>query len=466
MKKINNIFLIIFCLIVSVIVKSCDDMNDIQSQFADREEQIYLGKVDSIKFFPGNERVKITWYVGSDPKIDKTIIYWNMRNDSIIKDFVRTTSGVQKDSIIIDNLPEGSTLFEFRNVSNAGETSLLSMAAATVWGPKYGDGLYSRRIVSHNYNYEDSKFELGLSSVFEGDSVVYSEVIYQNINGENKSFRIERNIKSVVLQDFPDGGEFRFRTAFFPPQGIDTIFNNFQSFNAPKAIFEKGQLISLKGSIDSRYFNRDGNLYEWNSDGDLLVYTFDEENSLVLSEHYPNLLSRAVYRDFFFHDDDKFISIGVDNRVYMQRFSNGSINIVKTPTGSDFMSSGYVMQTFIPAKAFFYSIYDNKDLRTFFPNNNATWGEGNLTRVASGFNYSPVTVFDSKFLIAVDGDGSLVSIPITTIGQLGNKSTIGKGWDKFKKIVGIKDKLLCLDENGDFYQFDFNATDFYWIIEE
>src|SRR5690554_5430897 len=112
MKHMNKLIKIIFSLLAGIIiVTSCDDMNDIQSQFADREEQVYLGKVDSIKFFPGFGRVKLTWYVSSDPKIEKTIIYWNMRNDSIVKEFNRNTPGVQKDSITFESLPEGSTLF-------------------------------------------------------------------------------------------------------------------------------------------------------------------------------------------------------------------------------------------------------------------------------------------------------------------------------------------------------------------
>lgn len=450
---------------MSIIIISCDDMNDIQSQFADREDQVYLGKVDSIDVFPGNGRIKLTWYVSSDPKIDKTIIYWNMKTDSIVKDFNRTTSGVQKDSIIIENLKEGSMLFEFRNISENGETSLFSMASGNIWGSNFGDGLYSRRIVSHNYNYEESIFELGLSSVFEGDSVVFSEISYVDESGENKLLRVGRETESIVLQEFSDGGEFAFRTAFYPPQGIDTIFNNYEIFKAPEVIYSSGDKISLKGNLDSKYFSREGNLYEWNSFGDLLIYELDEDNTLNLSETYPMLLSREEHRELFFHDDDKFISIGVDNRVYMHQFVNGALNLIKTPTGSDYMATGYVMPVFIPSKAFFFAIYDNNQLRTFFPNNNATWGEGNVSLVASNFAYNPVTVYDDKYLIVVDKDGYLTSIPITTIGQLGNKSTIGKGWNMFEKIIGLNGKLLCLDSNGDLFLFDFNATDYYWIVE-
>ena len=102
MKKILEILkAILSVLIITSFVTSCDSMNDIQSKFADQDEQVYLGKVDSIRAFPGFGRAKITWYIGADPKIEQTVIYWNMRSDSIIKDFVRTGSGLQRDSIIV-----------------------------------------------------------------------------------------------------------------------------------------------------------------------------------------------------------------------------------------------------------------------------------------------------------------------------------------------------------------------------
>src|SRR5690606_12297077 len=107
---------------------------------------------------PGFGRAKLTWYVGSDPKIDRTIIYWNMRQDSIVKEFARNTPGVQKDSIILDNLPEGSTLFEFRNMNNDGETSLYSSATVTVWGAEFGDGLRARSLNGFDFDYAQSTY--------------------------------------------------------------------------------------------------------------------------------------------------------------------------------------------------------------------------------------------------------------------------------------------------------------------
>ena len=132
------------------VLPSCDDMNDIQSEYADRDERVYLGKVDSLKAFPGFGRAKITWYITADPKIEQTVIYWNERTDSLVKNVSRTSSGVMKDSIIIENLPEGSTLFEFRNMNSKGEYSLYTSVTATSWGVR--QGLRARRLTSTIFN--------------------------------------------------------------------------------------------------------------------------------------------------------------------------------------------------------------------------------------------------------------------------------------------------------------------------
>src|SRR5699024_2574659 len=117
MKKLNVFWLLTPCLFVYILVliSSCDKMDDIQEEFASREEAVYLGKVDSIKTFSGFGSVKITWYLTDDTKVQRTVIYWNARKDSVVKEIDRKITGMIKDSVIIDSLPEGTIRFEFRN---------------------------------------------------------------------------------------------------------------------------------------------------------------------------------------------------------------------------------------------------------------------------------------------------------------------------------------------------------------
>jgi len=467
MKKYNNILKGLFgILAILLLAVSCDDMNDIQSKFANMDEQTYLGKVDSVKAYPGFGRAKITWYIGSDPKIEKTIIYWNMRNDSIVKDFTRHTPGIQKDSIIVENLPEGSTMFEFRNVNNRGETSLYTAASVTAWGESFAHGLMARNITSREFDYADTNFKLGFSATSTGDSVVYSEVKYTDLNGLQKNVRIERETNEILLSDFPDGGELQFRTVFFLPQGIDTVYNAFQAINAPVVIFENGEKLTLGNGLQSKYFERDGvSLYEWNSAGDLIVYGVSQEGTFSQSELFPALVPRTSFRDFFFYDDDKFIGVSTGNAVSMHQIIEGTLQYVKTPAGANTFGAGFGHPAYIPAKGFFYSIEGAGILKTWVAYNNATWGSPNGSTVFSGYNNQPFALFKYKVLIGVDADGYLWAQPISPTGILGAKSKIGSGWNKFVKLVAVGDILLGMDENGDFWKFDFDS-DHYWVIND
>ena len=118
--------------IVATSVYSCNDMNSIQEEYASREEIVYLTKVDSITAYLGVGNVKLVWWISADPKIEQTVVYWNVRQDSLVKDFVRTGPGKQKDSVTITGLAPGTYQFQFRNKNRRGEYSLYSSAVGRV----------------------------------------------------------------------------------------------------------------------------------------------------------------------------------------------------------------------------------------------------------------------------------------------------------------------------------------------
>lgn len=471
MKKINKLIPITLVLLVSLFfgLSSCDKMDDIQRQYAEKEEQVYLGKVDSIEYFSGFGRAKITWYIGSDPKVDRTIIYWNMRKDSIVKEFDRKTSGVQKDSIILEDLPEGTTLFEFRNINDAGETSLYSSASITVWGSAFADGLRARELTAFDFDYAQSLYSLNLSPTSLGDSVIYSEIVYTNSVGQEKAIKIERETEQVELAGFPDGGEFQFRTVFFPSQGIDTVYGDYKIYNAPTAVHEKGTKLSLTGNMESKYFVGNGEiLYEWNANGDLIAYAVNADGSLTKTETHASVVPRDTYRDFFFYDDDKFIGIGTNNAVTMHTVSGDALTTILTPAGAASFGSGFSFQAFIPSKGYFLSLTAGSgDLKAWLAQNDATWGAPNGATVGTGYTiYEPLMLFNHEALLGVDAEGYLWSTPVTVSGKPGSKSRIGSGWNRFKKIVSVGTKLFCMEENGDMYVFnDFNITDKFWIVD-
>lgn len=464
-NKLIMVSLILFATFTFVV--SCGDMNEIQREYADREERVYLGKVDSIKSIPGFGRSKITWYIGTDPKIEQTIIYWNQREDSIVKDFVRHSPGVQKDSIIIENLPEGSTLFEFRNVNSRGESSLFSSAAVTSWGNDFALGLPGRRLTSTLFDYENSEFSLKFSPAVKGDSVVYTQILYTNNTGSEKEIIIDRQTNDVLLDGFTDGLEFKFRNVFFLPQGLDTVYGLYEAVKSPTAVFESGRKMTFAGNPGSRYSEYSStSFYEWNPEGDLILYELNGEGFFVQVEIYPGLVSRGTYRDFFFYDDDKFIGINKSNQVFMFQIVNNELVFVKnTPTSSNYFGSGFTQPLFVPAKGFFFAVDAAGVMKTYFANNNATWGSPNGATVSTGVTYSPITLFGYDHFLGVDSEGHLLDFPISTIGTIKATNVIGSGWKRFVNLIAVGTKLIAIDSNGDFYEFDFDVTGKYWIVD-
>ena len=80
MKYIVNIIM----LVSFVTLASCSGMNDIIEEYLDRGEINYIGRPDSVTCDGGLYRVKLTWKVGKDVRIESCKIFWNMGADSLI----------------------------------------------------------------------------------------------------------------------------------------------------------------------------------------------------------------------------------------------------------------------------------------------------------------------------------------------------------------------------------------------
>lgn len=468
MKRITKILFSTFSLIIFIVINlsSCDKMDDIQKVYADKAEKVYLGKVDSISYYPGFGRAKLVWQINADPKIGSTIIYWNNRRDSVVKEFSRSNSGIQKDSLILEDLPEGSSLIEFRNINDRGETSLFSSVTVTAWGSRFAEGLRARVLNSFDYDYGQLEYHLSLTPSAIGDSIVYSEIAYTTKQGSLITTRIDRTEDSIVLADFPDGGTFRFRTIFYPPEGIDTVRSEYLTYKAPTVVSDRGIKIALAGNATSKYFNYSGDLCEWTSNGSLIVYTIETNGSTTEKLRYTGLVSRTAFREFFFYDADRFIGISSGGAVSMYQIINGALSIVKTPTNTDAFGSGFNFNKFVPGKGFFYTIADaNGEIKNWFALNNASFGSPNGTIEATGFTHNPFAMFNYQALLGVDASGFLWSMSVSPSGALGSKSRNGSGWKRFTKIVSIGTRLYGLESNGDFYVFNnFNVSDNYWIV--
>lgn len=195
---------IILSTLLFTLILSCDKMNDIHKEYLNQGEIIYLGIPYSLNAYSGLERVKLTWMQSSDPDITETVIYWNRKSDSIVKPFNRNISGNQKDSIIIENLPEGDYIFELMNRNGQGNTSLISTVQGSSLGDFYLEGLKTPQITSikvNEYNVDTKSATVELQWLENSESVGTILRYNKYPSGEPVEIHLTPGITSLILPD-------------------------------------------------------------------------------------------------------------------------------------------------------------------------------------------------------------------------------------------------------------------------
>ena len=210
MKKLIILY-VGFLSVFGLLLSSCDSMNDIQQKFVEGGEKIYLGISDSVTVFSGYEKVKLTWYMNDDPRLETTVIYWNLRKDSMIHEIKRTADEIQIDSVIIDKnmdgtpLSEGAYIFELVNTNKYGERSLPVMAQGRAYGEMYASELTVRpvsnmSVIGFDPQTQASTVKITWSSMPEGS--VGTKVTYKKRStGEEVVVNVDEEATETTLTD-------------------------------------------------------------------------------------------------------------------------------------------------------------------------------------------------------------------------------------------------------------------------
>lgn len=226
----NKVITICFMLLMGLI--SCNDMNSIQQKYLDLDVKIYLGKTDSLTTFPGKERIKLCWYINADPRIQETVIYWNQRKDSVIKPFIRTKPGIQKDSLSINNL-SGTYIFELFNRNDFGDKSLVSSTSGTAYGDDYVNSLNNRSVSSIAVTNYSSVTKSGTVTINWGTAnplCLFTNLLYKkHTTGEQMNIIVTSDDMTTILDDVGNklgdpNDMINISSMFIPVEGaIDTF---------------------------------------------------------------------------------------------------------------------------------------------------------------------------------------------------------------------------------------------------
>lgn len=199
---------------------ACSKMDEPYKKFLTGGETTYAKKVDSVWVLPGLERVRLQWIQTEAPNVNKYVIYWHNRNDSVVVS--ANTAGSDTTSLIIDGLTEGNYTFDIYSYDRDGNPSVGREAVGQVFGSTY-TGSLSNRKVDAIVQGADGPFE---SLWYETDTTnVTTEVKYTDTLGATKVIYLpaDSNILRFPL-DFDPGSQFYFKSFYKPvSDAIDTF---------------------------------------------------------------------------------------------------------------------------------------------------------------------------------------------------------------------------------------------------
>lgn len=188
----------------------------------------YTGKIDSLKFFPGRNRVKVEGLIISDPKVAEMRVYWNNKKDSAVVPINRT-SGVDAVSTIIENIPENIYNFEVKTFDAKGNSSVSQSVNVQTYGERYQASLTDRKIISSKLS-SDLSLTIDFATMDLTTGAYATEVVYtDNLNVEH-TVTVPVTTSQIVIPNYKNGSQFKQRSLFLPvPTSIDIFYTPFVS---------------------------------------------------------------------------------------------------------------------------------------------------------------------------------------------------------------------------------------------
>jgi len=234
----------IWIVLVSIGYYGCSDMNSLHDPYLKRGETIYVSTADSVKVFPGKNRVKISYY-NYDPKVAKLTVYWDFRAGSASFD-VPTGKLGEEIEVIVDNLEEKQYTFELVTSNREGRyPSVPVYISGPVYGTSYTASLSNRKITNASIiPFAGNMISINWANAPEG--MVGVELSYRNSSNVETVLKIPNSEASTRLMDAASD-EVMYRTLHLPAENcIDTFYTNYTAVNLPEIEDEKLDRLKFK----------------------------------------------------------------------------------------------------------------------------------------------------------------------------------------------------------------------------
>jgi hypothetical protein len=222
-KRVKRV-LISVCMILAA--AGCEKMNDKHKPYLENGEIAYIGKVDSLKAFAGDERILFQYWI-SDPRVKALHISWALGKESV-EIPVPAHLPAEPFELYIGknekNIAEGNYTFNWVSLDHHGNRSIIFETAANVYGQRYKSRLLDRPLISASVEEHGTDVTLTLGGITDDDEVGVN-VSYTTTSDVDVTIRYKSNeATSAVIPDVKLTAPVTYSTLYIPePGAIDTF---------------------------------------------------------------------------------------------------------------------------------------------------------------------------------------------------------------------------------------------------
>ncbi len=211
--NIKNLIVFLFTIVLTFAFFACSTMKDKQEPFLTGGEKIYLVKTDSVHVLSGNNRVRVQCILTNAYNVNKILVYWNSRADSILFDYAKTDKNIDTVKLDIPALSEKSYIFELYTKNDAGDRSIKVTAFGTSYGDRYISSL-SPRVIS-GFTFDGVNGTLNWYGSFEKEKS--TQISYFKKTGDSVIVFLTSKSSSLSLPDLSTTSSIIKYRSFYKP---------------------------------------------------------------------------------------------------------------------------------------------------------------------------------------------------------------------------------------------------------
>jgi len=208
---------------------ACSKMEDYTKEFTRGGETVYTGRADSIKVYPGRNRIGLSWLLLSDPSIVQCKVFWNDRADSVTIP-VKRTSAIDTVKVILDKMNEKAYTFDIYTYDAMGHSSVKVDTIGLVYGDLYAGSLFNRPLKTLAFSADTARLEWSGASA----QCVKVHIRYTGVSGQEHAVTVWPTDRMTKLPDLKKGSSFEYRTSYLPAKlALDTFHTSYETRIVP-----------------------------------------------------------------------------------------------------------------------------------------------------------------------------------------------------------------------------------------